>query len=460
MTYGRNIGQRIRASIIRRYEQADYLTQQRAWYMYIFLAIAFVLFIGLAVALIAMDPEKAKYSSPILMTASLVGLIALYLVKTGKYSIAANFILIFQWLAIAGSFYTKTKSPTVVEGLTSTTYFFFITVAYATLFCERKMIIATMVWALIVETAYFWMIKPFIKPDLLDIILRAFANDAVGMVGAGILSILIITSMRQANARLVDSVADVREASQQLDEISGVLDASSRSLANGSSTQAAAMEETTSMLRTISEKTKANRTVVNKAIHLMADAATVIRRTHQSLTDLRASMDEVNEASEKTVRVVKSIDSIAFQTNLLALNAAVEAARAGEAGAGFAVVADEVRSLAGQSADASKNTQEIISNSIENIEKSTSLVVGSYEAFSMFSEVSRQLDDYLKEVHLSSQEQADGIAEIEKAVDEVNAIIQGNAARSQEAASVSAELTTIAGNVGKFVTHLDKLVNA
>ena len=460
MTYGRNIGQRIRASIIRRYEQADYLTQQRAWYMYIFLAIAFVLFIGLAVALIAMDPEKAKYSSPILMTASLVGLIALYLVKTGKYSIAANFILIFQWLAIAGSFYAKTMSPTVVEGLTSTTYFFFITVAYATLFCERKMIIATMVWALIVETAYFWMIQPFIKPDLLDIILRAFANDAVGMVGAGILSILIITSMRQANARLVDSVADVREASQQLDEISGVLDASSRSLANGSSTQAAAMEETTSMLRTISEKTKANRTVVNKAIHLMADAATVIRRTHQSLTDLRGAMDEVNEASEKTVRVVKSIDSIAFQTNLLALNAAVEAARAGEAGAGFAVVADEVRSLAGQSADASKNTQEIISTSMENIEKSSSLVVGSYEAFSMFSEVSRQLDDYLKEIHLSSQEQADGIAEIEKAVDEVNAIIQGNAARSQEAASVSAELTTIAGNVGEFVTNLDKLVNA
>ncbi len=460
MTYGRNIGQRIRASIIRRYEQADYLTQQRAWYMYIFLAIAFVLFIGLAVALIAMDPEKAKYSSPILMTASLVGLIALYLVKTGKYSIAANFILIFQWLAIAGSFYAKTKSPTVVEGLTSTTYFFFITVAYATLFCERRMIIATMVWALIVETAYFWMIQPFIKPDLLDIILRAFANDAVGMVGAGILSILIITSMRQANARLVDSVADVRAASQHLDEISGVMDVSSRSLANGSSTQAAAMEETTSMLRTISEKTKANRNVVNKAIHLMADAATVIRRTHQSLTDLRASMDEVNEASEKTARIVKSIDSIAFQTNLLALNAAVEAARAGEAGAGFAVVADEVRSLAGQSADASKNTQEIISNSIENIEKSTSLVVGSYEAFSMFSEVSRQLDDYLKEIHLSSQEQADGIAEIEKAVDEVNAIIQGNAARSQEAASVSAELTTIAGNVGEFVTNLDKLVNA
>ncbi|HLZ19049.1 MAG TPA: methyl-accepting chemotaxis protein, partial [Smithellaceae bacterium] len=417
-------------------------------------------FIGLAVALIVMDPEKAKYSSPILMTASLVGLVALYLVKTGKYSIAANFILIFQWLAIAGSFYAKTMSPTVVEGLTSTTYFFFITVAYATLFCERKMIIATMVWALIVETAYFWMIQPFIKPELLDIILRAFANDAVGMVGAGILSILIITSMRQANARLVDSVADVREASQQLDEISGVLDASSRSLANGSSTQAAAMEETTSMLRTISEKTKANRTVVNKAIHLMADAATVIRRTHQSLTDLRGAMDEVNEASEKTVRVVKSIDSIAFQTNLLALNAAVEAARAGEAGAGFAVVADEVRSLAGQSADASKNTQEIISTSMENIEKSSSLVVGSYEAFSMFSEVSRQLDDYLKEIHLSSQEQADGIAEIEKAVDEVNAIIQGNAARSQEAASVSAELTVIAGNVGTFVTHLDKLVNA
>ena len=460
MTDGRNIWQRIRRSIIRRYEGDDYLIQQRAWYMYVFLASAFFLFIGLAAVLYMMDPEKAKYSSPLLIIASVMGLIALSLVKAGKYNIAANFILIFQLLAIAGSFYAKTKSPTLVEGLTSTTYFFFITVAYATLFCERKMIIVTMVWALTVEAVYLHTIQPFIKPDLQDIILRSFVNDAVGMVGTCVLSFLIISSMRQANVRLVDSVADVRAASLQLDEISSRMDASSRELANGSSTQAAAMEETASMLKTISEKTKTNRNVVNKAIHLMTDAAAVIRRTHQSLANLKASMKEVNEASEKTVRVVQSIDSIAFQTNLLALNAAVEAARAGEAGAGFAVVADEVRLLAGKSAEASRSTQEIISSSMENIEKSSSLVVGSYEAFSMFSDVSRQLDDYLTEINESSLEQADGIAEIEKAVDEVNAIIQGNAASSQEAASVSVRLTTIAGNVGEFVNRLDRLVNA
>lgn len=460
MTGRRNIWQRMQESIIGRYSTSDYLTQQRAWYMYIFLVLAFVLFTGLAIVLFMVDPEKAKFSSPVLAVASAMGLVALFLVRTGKYKIAANLMLIFQLLAIAGSFYLKTKSPTVVEGITSTTYFFFITVAYASLFCERRMILVTMVWAIMVETAYFFMIKPLISPDLLEIMIRSFANGAVGMVVTCVLSFLMITSMRQANVRLVDSVADVRAASRQLDEISGVMDASSRSLATGSSTQAAAMEETAAMLKNISEKTKANRDVVNKAIHRMTDATTVVRETDQSLANLRLSMNEVNDASEKTVRVIKTIDSIAFQTNLLALNAAVEAARAGEAGAGFAVVADEVRALAGQSAEASKNTQEIISNNITNIENSSQLVVRSYEAFSMFSELASRLDGYLKEIHASSQEQADGILEIEKAVDEVNAIIQGNAASAQQAASVSAELTTIADHVGEFVKRLDRLVNS
>jgi len=322
------------------------------------------------------------------------------------------------------------------------------------------MIVLTMVWTVIVETAYFLAIKPLMSPDILEIITRSFANSIVCLTITGLLSFLIITSMRKANVRLIDSVADVRTASQKLDDISGVMDAASQSLANGSSTQAAAMEETASMLKEISEKTKANRAVVDKAINLMTNAGAVIAQTNQSLTNLRSSMTEVNDASEKTVRVIKTIDSIAFQTNLLALNAAVEAARAGEAGAGFAVVAEEVRSLARKSAEASKNSQEIISNNIKNIKKSSDLVVSSYEAFSMFSQVSSQLDGYLKEINASSQEQADGIMEIEKAVEEVNQIIQGNAASSEEAAAVSTELTTIADNVGDFVEHLDKLVNS
>ncbi len=460
MTDKGNIWQRMRESIIGRYSSSDYLTQQRAWYMYIFLSFAFVLFLGLAIMLFAVDPGKAKFSSPILVVASVMGLLAIYLVRAGKYSFAANFILIFQLLAVAGSFYAKTKSPTIIEGFTATSYFFFITIAFATLFCERKMIVLTMVWTVIVETAYFLAIKPLMSPDILEIITRSFANSIVCLTITGLLSFLIITSMRKANVRLIDSVADVRTASQKLDDISGVMDAASQSLANGSSTQAAAMEETASMLKEISEKTKANRAVVDKAINLMTNAGAVIAQTNQSLTNLRSSMTEVNDASEKTVRVIKTIDSIAFQTNLLALNAAVEAARAGEAGAGFAVVAEEVRSLARKSAEASKNSQEIISNNIKNIKKSSDLVVSSYEAFSMFSQVSSQLDGYLKEINASSQEQADGIMEIEKAVEEVNQIIQGNAASSEEAAAVSTELTTIADNVGDFVEHLDKLVNS
>ncbi len=169
-------------------------------------------------------------------------------------------------------------------------------------------------------------------------------------------------------------------------------------------------------------------------------------------------MNEVNEASIKTGRIIQTIDSIAFQTNLLALNAAVEAARAGEAGVGFAVVADEVRNLAQKTAEASKNTQQIINNSIDNIGKSTQYAVSSDEAFTTVMKISEQLAGQLKLIGESSQEQNQGILEIERAVDSINGVIQSNAASAEETAAVSSELTTMSEQIGNFVQNLDRLV--
>jgi methyl-accepting chemotaxis protein len=136
----------------------------------------------------------------------------------------------------------------------------------------------------------------------------------------------------------------------------------------------------------------------------------------------------------------------------------VEAARAGETGAGFAVVADEVRNLARKSAEASKNTQEIIGSNIQNIKKSAQLAVNSDEAFSTLMKVTEKLVDHLKIITESSQDQSQGIAEIEKAIDNMNTIIQSNAANAEESAAVSSELATMSDNIEAFVNKLDKMV--
>ena len=454
-----NVFGRLRESIIRHFEDQDHLTQQRVWFMFVYLAASFVLYLGLTIFnLLSASSEQAN--SVLLGVASLVCLVGIFVLRMGKYRFIANAMQIYLLLAVGAGLYASIKTHSPIEGYTASSYFFFIGIAYAVLFCERKMIVLTMIWITLTESVYFIVIKPGLGPDMLNIVTRSFINMMICMVATTILSYLTITAMRRANSQLVDSVGEVREASLKLAEISGVIDTSNQNMAEGASEQAASMEETSAMLKKISEKTEKNANTVSGARKLMQDTTKIITTTETSLKGLRLAMDDVNDASIQTGRIVKTIDAIAFQTNLLALNAAVEAARAGEAGAGFAIVADEVRSLAHKSAEAAKNTQEIISSSIRNIEKSTEFAVSSNEAFAAFIKTAEQLVRYLKDIDESSVDQARGVAEIERTVSNVNAVIQTNAANAEESAAVAAELTAMSDSITTFVQKLDRLVKS
>jgi methyl-accepting chemotaxis protein len=273
-----------------------------------------------------------------------------------------------------------------------------------------------------------------------------------------VLSALLVTAMQRSNRKLVDSVSDVREASEKMTVVSNVIGDSSKVMSEGASTQAAAMEETASSLKEIFEKTKKNETTVLEAQKLMKNVMGVISTTHESLSRLKVSLEQINKQSEKTASIVKSIDTIAFQTNLLALNASVEAARAGEAGAGFAVVADEVRNLARKSADAARTTQGIIEKSIAGIKESVDLAKDANEAFSKFAVVANILEDYHNTISELSGEQTAGIAEIEKTIGGINDVVQENAAGAQEIASVAEELIWMSQTIKNFVVKLDCLV--
>jgi methyl-accepting chemotaxis protein len=175
---------------------------------------------------------------------------------------------------------------------------------------------------------------------------------------------------------------------------------------------------------------------------------------------LTTSMQEISKASEDTSKIIKTIDEIAFQTNLLALNAAVEAARAGEAGAGFAVVADEVRNLAMRAAEAAKNTAALIEGTVKKISDGTALVKTTSDAFNDVAASTKKAYGLIGEIAAASNEQAQGIEQVNIAVTEMDKVTQQNAATAEETASASEELSAQAEEMKRIVSDLTAMVGA
>ncbi|MBF0523817.1 MAG: hypothetical protein HQK56_01830 [Deltaproteobacteria bacterium] len=233
----------------------------------------------------------------------------------------------------------------------------------------------------------------------------------------------------------------------------------SQTLSEGTSTQAASIEQTSSSLEEMSAMTRHNADNAGQADNLMKETKQIVDAADSYMMQLTASMEEITKASEETSKIIKTIDEIAFQTNLLALNAAVEAARAGEAGAGFAVVADEVRNLAMRAAAAAKSTAGLIENTTNKVGDGAVLAMKTNEVFQVVSKKSAKVVELVGEIAAASSEQAQGLDQINLAVAEMDKVTQQNAATAEESASASetmkaqalsmknivAELATIAG---------------
>ncbi len=221
----------------------------------------------------------------------------------------------------------------------------------------------------------------------------------------------------------------MKEAVGQAKQISTIL-------AESSSEQAAAIEETTASLNEIASMTKQNADYTTEANKMMQADAQSVKKANQYMLELTKSMNDINTASEETQKIVKSIDEIAFQTNLLALNAAVEAARAGEAGAGFAVVADEVRSLAMKATESAKNSSALIENIVGKIKGGQTLVHETSNTISEVAESTEKVTQLMGDIAAASQEQSRGIEQINSAVAEMNLTTQQNAANAEELTSM------------------------
>jgi methyl-accepting chemotaxis protein len=265
------------------------------------------------------------------------------------------------------------------------------------------------------------------------------------------LSILISRSITRP---LTKTIAGLTDGADQVSSSSDQVSSASQALAEGASEQAAGLEETSSSIEEMASMTKQNADNATQANTLMRETNKVVEEANQSMKELTQSMLEISNASEETGKIIKTIDEIAFQTNLLALNAAVEAARAGEAGAGFAVVADEVRNLAMRAAEAAKNTSYLIEGTVKKIKNGSDVVTKTNEAFGKVAGGSRKVAELVGEIAAASNEQAQGIDQINKAVSKMDRVVQQNSASAEESASAAEEMNAQAGQMKDYVGEL------
>ncbi len=281
-------------------------------------------------------------------------------------------------------------------------------------------------------------------------------------VGLTLLCVLVgafvVFVVRGISVTLQRLAQQLGQGSEEVSAAAGQVSSSSQSLSQAASEQAASLEETSASAEELNSMTQKNAENSRQAASQMGKAEEVVKEANTHLQQMLKSMDEINASSEKISRIIKVIDEIAFQTNILALNAAVEAARAGEAGMGFAVVADEVRNLAQRSAQAAKDTAELIEDSITRSREGSGKLSEVAAAIQKITENARSAKTLVDEVNMGSQEQARGIDQIAKAIIQMEQVTHQVAANAEEGASASQQLNAQAETVDQIVGQLSAMV--
>ena len=245
------------------------------------------------------------------------------------------------------------------------------------------------------------------------------------------------------------AMSRVKKVAQRVQLESRDVASSAQALAVGATEQGTALQQITGTMHELTAQTSKNADNASIANELSTNARVSASEGDQLMSDMVGAMRDIEASSQSIQKIIKVIDNIAFQTNLLALNAAVEAARAGVHGKGFAVVAEEVRSLAARSSKAAKETTEMIETSIENVAAGTEAAKRTAASLTQIVESIGKVTTLVSEISQASNAQAEGLADINEGLSQVDQVTQTNTASAEEIAAASQELTRHARELGE-----------
>lgn len=252
----------------------------------------------------------------------------------------------------------------------------------------------------------------------------------------------LVERLNSAVSTLAESFAQIRDAAQAVAAGAGEIAAGNQDLSARTESQASSVQQTASATEQLNATVQNNAQAAREAREIASSAAQVADAGAQAAERVVATMAEIAERSRRIAEIITVIDSIAFQTNILALNAAVEAARAGEQGRGFAVVAAEVRNLAQRSAQAARETKQLIEDSVTTVQRANGEVNQAGDTIRQLVQRVQSVNGLIDQIATASSEQAIGIQQINQAVSQLESVTQQNAALVEQAAAASARLSS------------------
>lgn len=283
------------------------------------------------------------------------------------------------------------------------------------------------------------------------VMMLSVVGFAAGIVGA-------VWITRSVNGGITILAGRLTSTAESAAGAAGQVSMASQSLSDGSSRQAASLEETSASLEEMAGQTRRTAEHAQKAEQLAGQTRSAADSGTKDVSALQTAMEAIQNSSAEISKIIKTIDKIALQTDILALNAAVEAARAGDAGLGFAVVADEVRTLAHNAAQAARETAERISEATQRSTQGAEISAQVARRLEEITTKAHEFDALVAEIAVAAREQHQGIEQVTRAVAEMDSVTQANAATAEETAAAAVDLTNQAALLQTVVAELNQMV--